>query len=100
MIFLELPMRVIVEFVFFQVHIIDVVFSIMIMTFLEKFCILCILFSYLGVCHNELRHNKCCSLVVILVSLYYLYLVVFFPPKFLVFLRRFTEMYEFPSFVE
>ena len=37
-------MRVIVKFVFFQVRIIDVTFLILIMTFLEKFCLLCSLF--------------------------------------------------------
>ena len=55
MVFLELLLRVLVEFVFFQFRIIDVVFLILIITFLEKFCILCNLISYLGVCHNELR---------------------------------------------
>ena len=84
---------------FFQLRIIDVVFLILIRIFLEKFCSLCYLISYLGVCHNELHQNRYCLLVTILVIVYYLCLVVFFPPMFPVFLRRFTGMYVFSSFV-
>ena len=40
MVFLELLVCS-VEFVFFQVHIVDVLFLVLIMTFLEKFCLLC-----------------------------------------------------------
>ena len=61
MVFLELLVLVTVEFVFFQVHIIGVVFLILKGTFLEKFNLLCSLVSYLNVCHNELRQNVCCS---------------------------------------
>ena len=61
MVFLELLVLVIVEFVFFQVHINDVVFLVLIMTFLEKFCLLCSLISNLSVCHNKLCQNMCCS---------------------------------------
>ena len=58
---LELLVLVTVEFVFFQVHIVDVVFLVLIMTFLEKFCLLCSLISCLNVYHSELRQNVCCS---------------------------------------
>ena len=61
MVFLELLVLVIVEFVFFQVHIIDVVSLVLIMTFLEKFCLLCSLISCLNVYQNESRQNVCCS---------------------------------------
>ena len=54
-------MQVIVEVVFFQVRIIDVVFQVLLKTFLEKFYLLYSLVSCLGVCHNELRQNKCFS---------------------------------------
>ena len=57
MVFLELLVVVTVEFVFFQVHIVDVVFLILKVTFLEKFCLLCSLISYLNVYHSELRQN-------------------------------------------
>ena len=83
---------------FFQNHITDVVFLILVMTFVERFCLMCSPIEYLGDCHNESRQNKCCSLVIFLVSVYYLYLVVFFPPMFRVFLSRFTGMHDFPSF--
>ena len=59
-VFLELLVQVIIKFVFFRVRIIDVVFRVLIMTFLEKFCLLYNLVSYLGVCHNGLRQNRCC----------------------------------------
>ena len=61
MVFLELLVLVTVEFVFFQVRIIDVVFQVLIMTFPEKFCLLCNLVSYINVCHSGLRQNVCCS---------------------------------------
>ena len=60
MVFLELLVLVTVEFVFFQVHIIGVVFLTLRATFLEKFCLLCSLVSYRNVYHNELRQNMCC----------------------------------------
>ena len=55
-------MLVTVDFVFFQVHIIGVVFLILRVTFLEKFCLLCNLVSCLIVYHSELRQNKDSSL--------------------------------------
>ena len=61
MVFLELLVLVTVEFVFFQVHIVGVVFLILVVTFLEKVCMLCSLVSYLNVYNNELRQNECCS---------------------------------------
>ena len=61
MVFLELLVLVTVEFVFFQVHIVDVVFLVLMMTFLENFYLLCNPISYLNVCHSELRQNVCCS---------------------------------------
>ena len=61
MVFLELLVLVTVEFVFFQVHIVDVVFLILKVTFLEKFCLFCSLISCLNVYHKELRQNMCCS---------------------------------------
>ena len=54
-------MLVTVEFVFFQVHTVDEVFLILRVTFLEKFCLLCNLVSYLNVYHSELRQNMCGS---------------------------------------
>ena len=54
-------MLVTVEFVFFQVHIIGVVFLILRVTILEKFCLLCNLISCLNVYHSELRQNMCGS---------------------------------------
>ena len=51
-------MQVILEFVFFQVRIIDVVFRVLLKTFLEKFYFLYSLLS--GVNHDELRQNECC----------------------------------------
>ena len=60
MVFLELLVRVIVESVFFRVHIIGVVFLVLIITFLEKFYLSCDPISCLSVCHNELRQNMCC----------------------------------------
>ena len=71
-------MQVIVKFVFFQVRIIDVVFQVLLKTFLEKFYILYSLVSCLGVCHTELRQIECCSVVIVLVNVYYLCLVVLF----------------------
>ena len=53
MVFLELLVLVTVEFVFFQVHIFDVVFLILKVTFLEKFCLLCNLISYLNIYHSD-----------------------------------------------
>ena len=55
MTFLELLVLVIVESAFFRVHIIGVVFLILKVSFLEKFCLLCNLISYLDVRHSELR---------------------------------------------
>ena len=46
---------------FFLVHIVDVVFLILRVIFLEKFCLLCNLVSYLNVYPNELRQNMCGS---------------------------------------
>ena len=60
MVILKVLVLVMVELVFFQAYIIDVVFLVLIMTFLEKFSSLCNLISYLNVCHNELRQNVCC----------------------------------------
>ena len=48
MVFLELLVLVTVEIVFFQFHIIVVVFLILKVTFFEKFCLLCSLVSYLN----------------------------------------------------
>ena len=73
--FLELLVQVIIKFVFFQVRIIYAVFRVLIMTFPEKFCLMYNLISYLGVCHNELRQNRCCSWVIFFVGVYYLCLV-------------------------
>ena len=55
MVLLELLILLTVEFVFFQVHIVDVVFLILKVTFLEKFCLSRSLISCLNVCHSELR---------------------------------------------
>ena len=51
----------IAKFVFFQVRIYDVVFQVLIETFLEKFYLLCNLVSCLDEFHNGLHQNKCCS---------------------------------------
>ena len=59
MVFLELLVLVTVEFVFFQVHIAG--FVILKVTFLEKFCLLCSLSSYLNVYHSELPQNVRCN---------------------------------------
>ena len=93
-------MQVIVEFVFLQVRIIDVVFQVLLTTFLEKFYILYNLISCLGVCHNELRQNDRCSLVIVLVNVYCPCLVVLFFHQCLLCFRRFTGIYEFLSLVE
>ena len=50
-----------VELVFFQIHIIGVVFLTLRLTFLEKFSLLRSLVSYLNVYHNEMRQNMCGS---------------------------------------
>ena len=61
MVFLELLVLVTVEFVFFQVHIIGVVFLVLKGTFHEQFCLLCSLVSDLNVYHSELRQIICSS---------------------------------------
>ena len=50
-------MLVTVKSGFFLVHIADVVFLILRVTFFEKLCLLCNLVSYLNVYHHELRQN-------------------------------------------
>ena len=84
----------IVEFVFFQFRIFVGVFLTLIRTFLEKMSLLCNLNSYLGVCRNELRQNRCYSIVILILSCGFT-----FPPMFPVFLRSFNGVYEFSSFV-
>ena len=64
-------MRVIAEFVFFLIRIVDEVFIIRRVTFLEKFDLLCSLTSYLSGYHNEYYQNRCYSLVMILVNVYF-----------------------------
>ena len=71
-------MQVIVKFVCVRVRIVDGVFRVLFKTFLEKFYLLYSLITCLGVCHSELRQNKCCSLVIVLVNVYCLDLVVLF----------------------
>ena len=66
MVFLELLVRAIVESAFFRVQIIGVVFLVLIVSFLEKFNLLCNLISCLSVRHKELRQNICYSWVIIL----------------------------------
>ena len=61
MVFLELLVLVTVEYVFFQVHIIGVVFLGLKGIFLEKFCFLFSLVSYLNLYPNELPQNMCHS---------------------------------------
>ena len=70
-----LPMRVIVEFVFVLVRINVVVFPILKVTIPEKLCPMYSLFSCLNGCHSGLRLNKCCSIVIVLVNVCFLYLV-------------------------
>ena len=84
---------------FFLIHIVDVVFLIRKVTFLEKFNELCSLFSYL------MDVMMYCakiyySIVILLVIVCFQYLVVFFPREFPVFLRRFTGMYGVPSLID
>ena len=88
----------IVKFVFFQVRIIDVVFQVMLKTFLEKIYFLYNLVSCLGVFHSELRQTEFGSLVIVLVNVYCLCLVVLLSHQ--SFFRRFTGIYEFSSLVE
>ena len=71
-------MQVIVELVFFQVRIIDVVFKVLLKTFLEKFYLYYSLVSCLRGYHSEVHQNECCSEVIVLVNVYCLCLVVFF----------------------
>ena len=69
---------VIVEFVFFHFLIIDLVFQVLMKVFFRKFYFMCSQISCLAECHNELRQNKCCSQVRVLVNVYCLCLVVLF----------------------
>ena len=72
-VFLELLVLAIVKSGFFLVHIVDVMFLILKIIFLEK---LCNLISCLSGCHHELRQNMCYSLVIVLVVVYFQCLVV------------------------
>ena len=89
-------MQGIVEFVFFQICIIDVVCQVLLKTFLEKFYFLYCLVSCLGVFHNELLFisDSSCKHVLSLSCGF------IFPPVFPVFFRSCTGMYEFSSLVE
>ena len=88
MVFLELLVLVTVEFVFFQVHIVDVVFLTLNVSFLGKFCFLYNLISYLNVFHSKLVQNARCSLVIVFVIVYFLCLVVVVFHRFVL---RFSE---------
>ena len=50
-----------VDFVFGQAHIRDEAFLVLIVTFLENFCLLCNPISSLSGNHSELHQNRGCS---------------------------------------
>ena len=79
---LILQVQVILGFVFVQVHINDEAFLVMIVTFLEKFCLLYNIISCLSGCNSELHLGKFCSYVIVLVSMYSFCLVVYVSHQF------------------
>ena len=96
-VFLVLLMQVVVEFVFVLVCINDVGFLILIVTFPEKFGLLYSLIACLNEYHSELRQNKYCSILIVLVNMCFLYLVDGVFHQHFLFFRNVTGMYDFSS---